>query len=231
MILNLPDNIELRSALSNLAVNQYIQRHNIDPMDFNFRMYVDYYIDKSDIILSEKPLPRIEEDFFLGVTVKSEHSLVIYLNQLVKGNRSNFSLCHEITHCHYDINNKIRNQTLYNIHNQPSFYTEEELLVEELANIGAGVIMVPDITILGYLETNISFPKMADVLNMSRAALFLRLKQFLMTTLSIPENRAVSLVRRFQDEGNKHFINSALIGTYSNKNQKKEIIYSFENSL
>ena len=90
--------------------------------------------------------------------------------------------------------------------------------------------MLPDITIVKFMETDISFYRMADVLGMSYPALYTRLVQFCQTTLNINGSSASALIKRFQNnKDDRYFINQRLSGWGSTK--KKEIEYAYQNSL
>ena len=80
--------------------------------------------------------------------------------------------------------------------------------------------MLPDITIVKFMETDISFCKMADILGLSYPALYTRLVQFCQTTLNLNGSSATSLVQRFQyNKNDKYFINptSFWLGKYKEK--------------
>lgn len=127
------------------------------------------------------------------------------------------------------MNYKLKTQKLFNVDTNPSFYTAEELKQDHLANAGAGALMLPDIVIVKYLETNCSFYKIAENLKMSNAALYTRLVQFCTSYFKYDVEYSSNLIKRFQSSGNRQHINMAL-SSYG-ATIKQQIILDYENSI
>lgn len=217
-----------RTSLVNILVNQFIQKNEIEPSKYDFEMFFDWYVKENRIDVIHQRFP-MNEDFMLGVTVRSQYTTAIFINKTSSKNRSNFSKCHELNHCIFDMNKALPTQTFYNVENNTSFYTEDELKKEHLANVGAGAMMLPDIKVLEYLHNDKSFLRVADECKMSRAALYRRMIDFCVTKCEMSEKNAIILVRRFQDTKDKYFINQRLSGWGETK--EKQIILDFENSI
>lgn len=101
-----------RLSLINLLVNQFLLKENIEPEEYTFSDFISSYIKENKIkIISE--IPIIDEEFFLGVTVRSKKSICIFLNPDVFKRRFNFSTCHEIIHCIFDMNMKKKTQKFF----------------------------------------------------------------------------------------------------------------------
>ncbi len=206
-----------RIESNNLLLNRFLLENDIDPIEYNWEMYFSKFIADNKIEFINNP-PRLSLDFYSGFTVKSNYTTAIFINSKMVLARQRFSAAHETDHIIYDFEENT------------AFYTKEELAVERLANVGAGVKMLPDITIVKFMETDISFYKMADALGMSFPALYTRLMQFCQTTLNINGSSASNLIQRFQNnKDDKYFINQRLSGWGSTK--KKEIEYAYQNSL
>jgi len=206
-----------RIESNNLLLNRFLLENDIDPIEYNWEMYFSKFIADNKIEFINNP-PRLSLDFYSGFTVKSNYTTAIFINSKMVLARQRFSAAHETDHIIYDFDENT------------AFYTKEELAVERLANVGAGVKMLPDITIVKFMETDISFYKMADALGMSFPALYTRLMQFCQTTLNINGSSASNLIQRFQNnKDDKYFINQRLSGWGSTK--KKEIEYAYQNSL
>ena len=222
------DAITIRYALSNLLVNQYILKHNLDPASYTFDLFVRDYLKQQNITV-DMNIPAIEEAFFLGVTVKKKSKIKIFLNPRIAKNRLNFSLCHEISHCQYDVSKTDNSQTFFNMEEHPFYYSESELFVEELANLSAGIIMLPDITLLKKLHTKKSFHTIAEEAKMSRSAFWRRLVNFGRIKCDMNEQLAQESARRFQTTGNKEIYHK-FMSTWGST-VEKQIILDFENSL
>lgn len=60
-----------RLSLINLLVNQFLLKEDIEPDEYTFLDFISSYIKEKQIkIISE--IPVIDEEFFLGVTVRSK---------------------------------------------------------------------------------------------------------------------------------------------------------------
>lgn len=218
-----------RIESNNLLLNRFLLENDINPIEYNWEMYFEKFITDNKIEFINNP-PRLSLDFYSGFTVKSNYTTAIFINSKMVLARQRFSAAHETDHIIYDFDENKPTQKFFNVEENTAFYTKEELAVETLANTGAGVKMLPDITIVKFLETDISFYKMADVLGMSFPALYTRLVQFCQTTLNINGSSASNMIKRFQNnKDDKYFINQRLSGWGSTK--KKEIEYAYQNSL
>nr|DAX04304.1 MAG TPA: IrrE N-terminal-like domain [Bacteriophage sp.] len=217
-----------RLTLSNLLVNQFLLKKNIKPEEYVFSEFVSDFI-KTNGIKVVTQIPAIDEDFFLGVTVRSKKSICIFLNPNVYKRRANFSSCHEIAHCLFDMNMKKKTQQFFNIDNNPSFYADDDWQLELLANSSAGIIMLPDIKLVNYMKSNKSFYLIADECQMSKSALYNRLLDFGVYGCGMSEATAIQAVRLLQDTGDRSLFRMFLNGVHSNR--EKQIIYDYENSI
>ncbi|MGX7223517.1 ImmA/IrrE family metallo-endopeptidase [Enterococcus raffinosus] len=217
-----------RLSLINLLVNQFLLKNNMEPERYTYIDFISSYIKENKIkVVSE--IPKIDEDFFLGVTVRSRKSICIFLNPDVYKRRFNFSTCHEIIHCIFDMNMKKRTQKFFNVDNNPSFYNEEEWILEKLANGAAGVIMIPDIKLVKYMKTNKSFRLISDECQISQQALHNRFVDFGIYSCGMRELTAVRATKNLQNYGDRSLFRMYLTGVHSTK--EKQIIYDYENSI
>ncbi|MCB5951841.1 ImmA/IrrE family metallo-endopeptidase [Enterococcus sp. BWT-B8] len=220
--------VNIRYILTNLLINQYILKHNLEPASYTFDMFVSDYL-KRERIAVDTNIPAIEEEFFLGVTVKKKNKIKIFINPRISKNRFNFSMCHEVSHCHYDVSKTEISQTFFNMDENPTYYNENELFIEELANLAAGIIMLPDITLLKKLHTKKSFHTIAEEAKMSRAALWKRMVNFGQIKCDMNEGLAHDSATRFQTMGNREVYHK-FMSTWGS-NIENQIIMDFENSL
>lgn len=217
-----------RLALMTLLVNQFLLKNNIEPENYSFTDFISFYI-KENRIKVVSQIPKIEEEFFLGVTVRSKKRICIFLNPDVFKRRFNFSTCHEVVHCIFDMNMKKKTQKFFNVDNNPAFYNEEEWILEKLANSAAGVIMLPDIKLIKYMKTNKSFRLISDECQISQQALYNRLVDFGIYSCGMSELTAVRATKNIQDLGDRSIFRMYLTGVHSTK--EKQINYDYENSI
>ncbi|WP_455326632.1 ImmA/IrrE family metallo-endopeptidase [Enterococcus songbeiensis] len=217
-----------RIMLTNLIVNQFMLKKGIDPEEYTHEIFFEDYVTRNSIAVVDR-IPMIEAEFFLGVTVRSQRSTAIFLNQNATINRIRFSKCHELSHCLFDMNYRLPTQQFFNAGRKDNFYTEDEKVTESLANAAAGIIMTPDIKIVKFLHTEISFYRFAEMCRMSQAALYYRLIEFCVYSADMDEISAVRCVKKLQDTKDRYHIRSYLSGWGSTK--EKEIVSDFENAL
>lgn len=217
-----------RLILTNLLVNQFLKKNDIEPEQYIFRNFVSSYV-KENSIKVVSGIPDIDEEFFLGVTVRSKKSICIFLNPQVYKRRIHFSSCHEVAHCIFDMNMQKKTQQFFNVDNNPSFYSESQLKTEKLANGSAGVIMLPDIKIVKYMASTKSFHLIADECLMSKSALYNRLMDFAVYSCNMSSFTAINAVKTFQNTGDRSQFRMSLSGAHSSC--EKQIIYDFENAI
>lgn len=222
------DSLLTRLTLVNTLVNQFILKNNIDIMKYTFEDFFDWYLKTYSIDLVFDFLPMSEE-FLLGVTVKSKFSTAMFINKTLTKNRSNFSKCHELMHIIFDLTETMETQQFFNVENNPSFYSPEDYKKELLANAGAGMLMMPDVTVLEYLKTMKSFPLIAEENKMSRAALWNRMIEFGIQRCGFDYNLSVRAIKRLQDTGNRDVYHKFLYTWGSTRGE--QIILDFENCI
>lgn len=215
-----------RLTETNQLINRFLLKEKIEPRDYLWKTYVLPYLKEQDIHLIEE-LPTSSMACFSAFTVKSRCSTAIFLNPNIPLGRKNFSICHELNHCLFDFNQITPAQSFFRMEENPSLYKKEELAVEHLANAGAGVFMLPDITILAYLDQPISFPKMAEQLEMTQAALYIRLTQFMLYRTGISLDQARRVINLFRYYGKKEALQRYLSGWGSTV--RAQIILDYEN--
>lgn len=218
-----------RMSLTSLTVNQFIIKNNIDPMEYVFTDFSDKYFRDNNIYVDYN-IPFIEGRFFLGLTVRSLYSTCVFINPLANNKRSrNFSICHELAHCLFDLNYRIGEQEFFNFQNRDNMYTPEELIFEKLADGSAGIIMLPDIKLVHYFKTNKSYPLICDECQISHSALYNRLIDFGVYSCGMSELMAIRATKALQDSGDRSLFRMYLTGVNSDK--EKQIIYKFQNAL
>lgn len=91
------EDTETRLCLTNIVANQFMLKKDIDTMDYCFDDLFIYFTEKNNINVIEN-IPKIEADFFLGVTVRSEYNIAVFINTNVYTPRKRFSKSHELNH-------------------------------------------------------------------------------------------------------------------------------------
>ncbi|MGG5373539.1 ImmA/IrrE family metallo-endopeptidase [Enterococcus sp. AZ196] len=222
------DSIATRLSLTNLTINQFLLKMDIDPKDYNFSDFVNHYTKENNITM-DMGIPVINEEFFLGLTARSSYSTAIFINPRVFYKRKNFSICHEVIHCLFDLNYRTPSQQFFNVEDRENFYSEDEIYMENLADAGAGIILLPDIKLIHYFRTNKSYHLISDECQISRSALYNRLVEFAIYSCGMSEFSAVKATKLFQSTGDRSIFRMYLTGAHSDR--EKQIVYDFENAI
>lgn len=210
----------------NQLANQYLLKNEIAPLDYKWSMLFDQIVDENQIDVFPHEFKRYKKGGLSGMLVKDDLGISITYNPKDYPRRQNFTKCHELIHFlkHSDLHNE------YYVFKDMSFgYGEEADGIEMEANKGASIMMLPDITIIKYLETTVSFPTMAEKLEMTQAALYVRMVQFMSTKVGLTNDYSRNLVNDFRYNGRRDAINRQLEGWGSTI--KKQIILDYENAL
>lgn len=219
--------IEDRLRESNALVNKVMIEQNVSPCDYNWNLFAKTIENSYGITWKSYPFGPISKNYHAGTIVFKGKKARIYYNSNMKLCRQNFTICHELSHFIFDTKfgkypDVYSSQIL-------DAYTDEEKINEQIIDASAGVLMLPDITLVNYLEKTISFPKMADQLEMTQTALYVRLCQFLESKVNLTSDYIRRIVNDYRYYGKKDVIHKYLSGWGSTV--KKQIILDYENSL
>lgn len=216
---------ETYSKVSNL-VNSFILKKEIDYTDYKWFMYFNDIVEANDIEVFPHEFTKTSQGGVSGMLVKDSLGISLSYNPLDIRFRQNFSKCHELSHFILHIDSHNENMIFKDM---SSSYDDVSSEVEIEANIAASIILLPDILLVKLMKTSISFPKMSEILEMTQAALYVRLVQFLEFYVSINNYSARCIVNEFRYEGRKESFNLHISGFGCTI--EKQIILNYENAL
>lgn len=212
---------------ANRMVNRHILLNETELMEYNWEEFIKPLLKLNNVKVIPFRFQGVASELQAGSLVIAKNKTRIFYNDTMSKNRVNFTICHEASHFIFDTN----------FGDSPEFlassvlgkYDGEQKENELVTDATAGVFMCPDIVIVKYMESDVSFYRMSSNLKMSQSALNYRLIQFVMVRLGYSYEHAGGLVNQFRYENNKHFINAGLSGWGSTV--KEGIICEYENSL
>lgn len=216
-----------RLVEANRLVNQHLLRNETEIMEYNWQQFVYPILESNNVKVVPFRFNGVASELQAGSLVIRNSKAKIFYNSTMIKSRINFTICHETGHFIFDTN--YGETPEYLASSWLGEYDDDEVFNEKLTDATAGVIMCPDIVILKYMETDLSFIRMAENLKMSKSALYVRLIQFIYTKIGCKESHAVELVNKFRYTNDRYFIYSRLASWGSTK--KKDIIYDYENCL
>ncbi|WP_157454945.1 ImmA/IrrE family metallo-endopeptidase [Carnobacterium maltaromaticum] len=203
-----PELEDTYTKISNL-VNSFILKKEIECTDYKWFMYFNDIIIENDIDVFPHAFSRTSQGGVSGMLVKDSLGTSLSYNPLDVPFRQNFSKCHELSHFILHIDSHNENVIFKDM---GTSYDEISSEVEIEANIAASIILLPDILIVKLMKTSISFPKMAETLQMTHAALYVRLVQFLEFHIYINNYYARNIINSFRYEGKKELFNLHISG-------------------
>lgn len=198
----------------------------ISLFDYKWSYIVDYIRMEKNIKITPYLFEEVTNELVSGMIVKTPKRIGIYYNSRLPKGRQWFTVCHEIIHALLHLDKSAPFQQLFETNDMP--VSEEDRFVEDEANLGSSIIMAPDVVICHHMKSNVSFPKMAEILEMTEPALFVRLKTFLILNCSLHEDMARRTVSSFRYSGDKSNFRLFLHGFGSNI--EKNIYHIYENS-
>ena len=207
-------------------VYKIMLKKDISLNDYKWNYIVDSIKSERNIKITPYVFEEVTNELVSGMIVKTPKRIGIYYNSRLPQGRQWFTVCHEIIHALLHLDQSAPFQQLFETNDMP--VSEEDKFVEDEANLGSSIIMAPDVIICHYMKSNISFPKMAELLEMTEPALFVRLKTFLVLNCSLSEDMARHTVSSFRYSGDKSNFRLFLHGFGSNV--EKNIYHIYENS-
>ncbi|MFU7518321.1 ImmA/IrrE family metallo-endopeptidase [Vagococcus salmoninarum] len=221
------DDVAERLVSANQLVNKFIIRNEIVINDYYWELFANEISNLHKIKWLGFELGEVSKEFHAGALGVNKKKNRIFYNSTMNKGRINFTICHELSHFIWDSN--YGKNVSYFGSSLLMPYSDDEIEIEKITDSAAGVLMLPDILIVKFLESNMSFPKFSEKLGMSQAALYVRLVQFLEHRLGMRNKFARSNINNLRYHGKRDAINRALVGAYSTTNVKNEIIYAYEN--
>lgn len=207
-------------------VYKIMLKKDISLNNYKWNYIVDSIKSERNIKITPYVFEEVTNELVSGMIVKTPKRIGIYYNSRLPQGRQWFTVCHEIIHALLHLDQSAPFQQLFETNDMP--VSEEDKFVEDEANLGSSIIMAPDVIICHYMKSNISFPKMAELLEMTEPALFVRLKTFLVLNCSLSEDMARHTVSSFRYSGDKSNFRLFLHGFGSNV--EKNIYHIYENS-
>lgn len=120
------------------------------------------------------PFEGVAKNRISGMIVQDGAETTIGYNQNMTAKRRNFTISHEMIHFlyHIDEENQIFTDTEENIS-----YSNNEMICEFQANIGASAILIPDVVLFRLLKEGWNLPQLSTHYGISESAIYVRLVQ------------------------------------------------------
>lgn len=131
-------------------------------------------IQKKGVAIRGFPFEGIAKNRISGMIVQDGTETTIGYNQHMTEKRVNFTISHEIIHFlyHIDDDNQIFTDTEENFS-----YSNNEMIYEFQANIGASAILIPDIVLFRLLKEEWNLSQLSTHYRISESSLYIRLIQ------------------------------------------------------
>lgn len=141
--------------------------------------------------------------------VLDDNTILISYNTNVLQTRQNFTQMHEIYHANFDIKLYSKGQNFYNLI-QSNGYTSDEQILELKADLGASILMVSDEALIDNIIRGYSFSELCDIFEISKSALELRIKNFLIFNLDLSFFQANILIEKYKLKNDSKILQSKM---------------------
>lgn len=224
--MDIPTDLEGTYVKITNLINSFILKNEIECLDYKWSYFFNKIVEDHDIDVFPHPFTQTSQGGVSGMLVKDCLGITLTYNPLDFIFRQNFSKCHELSHFIFHLKNHNENMIFKDM---STSYDDASADIELEANIAASIILLPDIVLVKLMKTSISFIKMAEKLEMSQAALYVRMVQFLEFNLSTTNVAARRVINSFRYEGSKELFKLYISGFGCTV--EKQIVLNFENML
>ena len=129
--------------------------------------------------------------------IYSDNTVAIGYNTNMIQSRQNFTQMHEINHALFDLKPDVPFQNFFDLLKEDG-YNKEENIQEVKADIGASLFMISDEALIYSIEKKTSFSDLQDIFEISKMALEIRLKNFLVYNLDMYYKNAQVLIEKYK---------------------------------
>ncbi|MGM0125740.1 hypothetical protein IGI37_003140 [Enterococcus sp. AZ194] len=168
---------------------------------FDVKLYVE---EIEEVEFIEVTFKKHLRKMMLGSTSKIAGETFISINAELMLERKNFTCMHEVIHYYRDIPYEKENHTFSDMIEENG-YLPEDYPKEYRANVGAGILMANDEALQYALTKFDNFGKVANYFFISKAALFNRLRDYLVYIQNCSPSYAASLVTKYKYGQSKDF--------------------------
>lgn len=224
--MSIPANLEDAYVKITHLVNTFILKNEIEFSNYKWSYFFTEVVEENDIDVFPHAFTQTSQGGVSGMLVKDLLGITLSYNPLDLKFRQNFSKCHELAHFLFHVTSYNENMIFKDM---STSYDESSSEIEFEANVAASIILLPDIVLVKLMKTSISFIRMAENLEMSQAALYVRMVQFLEFNLSISNISARRVINSFRYDGSKELFNLYISGFGCTL--EKQIHLNFENAL
>lgn len=162
-----------------------------------------------DLVVDSRETSQSSAKVFSGFVKRIDEFYFLFVNNSIKSDgRRHFTFCHEFYHYLYHFGKGLG--TEFNDLISDNGYSEDIEPVELEADIGASLMMCSDEVLIAGLKNNWDWQKFCLELEMSQAALKIRITNYLQYNLQIPRDRAVTLSGAYTKGGTperRNFLN------------------------
>ncbi|MEI5994777.1 ImmA/IrrE family metallo-endopeptidase [Candidatus Enterococcus mansonii] len=182
------------------VIEKVANYYGLELKDLRWDHYRDYAIDVENIKIVPYGFGHISSKLLSANILKMGDAVGISYNTSMVDGRQRFSILHEIGHFFFDLNQEEYRQGFSELLNG-SGYSEEDMPREQRANVFASLAMANNEAIKDCLKSGMSFSKMCNEFQLSNAALYVRLFDFLTKLFMLNPNIARQTLNNYRYAG------------------------------
>nr|DAK33494.1 MAG TPA: IrrE N-terminal-like domain [Caudoviricetes sp.] len=183
---------KLNDFISEVARYFFIKKYQL-----RWYHYREFCEQEKNFIFGGFEFNHISKDKMAGSMIYSDNTVAIGYNTNMIQSRQNFTQMHEINHALFDLKPDIPFQNFFDLLKEDG-YNKEENIQEIRADIGASIFMISDEALIYNIEKKTSFSDLQDIFEISKMALEIRLKNFLVYNLDMYYKNAQVLIEKYK---------------------------------
>lgn len=172
---------------------QYFKLNKEDVRWYHYKIFCEKILKFQFVIYPHQGI--LSRKIAGSLLVENGNYLISY-NANMNSGRQHFSCMHEIKHALFDVKSNIPSQSFSDLLVKGG-YSKEELVIEQGANICASLLMCSDEALLFGMSQKWNSKSFMDNFEMSKQAVWYRVKNYLQFNLEIPESRSITLANAF----------------------------------
>lgn len=180
-----------------IIIEKVANYYGIELKELRWKHYKDYMIDVENVDIIPYKFGEVSRKIFSGNIIRLHDQCGISYNSTMVKGRQNFSILHESAHYFFDMNKDCKSQSFSDLLSGKG-YSDEDAPKELRANIFASLALINNEALKECFRNQMSFCQICDEFEMSAAALYVRLYDFLTKFILLNQSLARTAINQFR---------------------------------
>ncbi|EOI00719.1 hypothetical protein UAY_01822 [Enterococcus moraviensis ATCC BAA-383] len=161
-----------------IIIDKIANYYGLELKDLRWNHFKDYAIDVENIEIIPYRFGEVLTEHLSGNIIRFDNNYGISFNSLMNYGRQRFSILHELGHFYFDMDQSKASQSFSDLL-EGNGYSEEDFPKEARANVFASLTMINNEALKECFRKNMSFEDITVEFGTSKAALYVRIFDFL----------------------------------------------------